>query len=156
MLMASLESRIKKEILGAKDMGYAILFPDARKFEDIFQSATPVRPGESFRSSIVHTWTVDELFWDGKVRKDTGRAELDSFCSVWCSPEQSYNHLSIVPKPEIIQMIGSQMLLCDQYRINFQINIRDEKKGTALVSAHYNMICGSRWFAIIDASTIPK
>lgn len=153
--MLEIEKQIRDEIRAAKKMKCPVLFPGITDFNKLFASAVVVRPGESIKSRDVHTWKVNELLPGGKVRKGTGRADLDSFCAVYCSTGD-YAHLHVVPHPEIIQAIGTNMMLSDQYRINFQINVRDPSAGTALVTAHYNMICGSRWFAIIDASTIPR
>lgn len=148
--MDNLEKRIRKEI---KNAHHPILLPTVRKFDEIFSESNPVQIGESIRPGCAHMWKVNELLPHGKVSEGTGIATLSSYCAVYCS-SKNYNNLYIKLNEDIINIISQNMLLMDGYTINFQINVRDDNK-TALISAHYNMICGSRWFAIIDASTIP-
>jgi hypothetical protein len=153
--MKSLESRIVDQIKDAKNSGKTVLLPEVRRFDEIFSDASL---NEDYKSGTIHSWKVDELLPYGKINKGTGVATVQSFCGVY-TLDRKYKHLRIVPNEKTIQLIEANMLLGDGYNINFQINVRDNKcawKGTALVSAHYNMICGSRWFAVIDASTIPR
>lgn len=131
--------------------GRPIHFPHFRHFSDLFESATVVEDLSGHRSTDVHVWKVGELLKGGKVRKGTGRASLSSFCSV--SGVGEHACLDVRPRQAVTDMIGEKMMLGDQYVINLEIIVREG--GTALVTAHYNLISGSRWLAIIHADTIP-
>lgn len=128
-----------------------ILFPEIKSFSEMFESATLIKSLDGYESTNVHTFQVDEILRSGRIRKGTGRAHISSFCVVTVPNPR---HLDVVPNEKIVEAIRAHMLLCDQYVINFHITVRDD--GTALVTAKYNMILGSRWFALIDANTIPN
>lgn len=135
----------------AEALGHSVLFPSYRAFSDLFESATVVTDFSSYKSSDVKTWKVDEFLRGGRVREGIGRAKLSSYCAVRGSKD--HVGLDVRPSQAVIDMIGEKMMLGDQYVINFEIIVR--KGGTALVTAHYNMISGSRWLAIVHADTIP-
>lgn len=147
-----------EEIIAAnvKDSSKQILMPKARKFDDLFVSATVVTDLSARAQTSIATskvWHVDELINRSPfVRKGTGRAGLCTFCSVR-GADGKHRYLDVTPKPEIFDLVEQHMMLGDGYYINFEIIAYDD--GTALVTAHYNVITGSRWFAFIDASTIP-
>ncbi len=126
-------------------------FDHFRHFSDLFESGTIVEDLSSYKSTDVHVWKVDELLKGGKVRKGTGQATLSSFCAVNGIGEHAC--LDVRPRQAVIDMIGEKMMLCDQYVINFEVVVRDN--GTALVTAHYNLISGSRWLALIHSDTVP-
>jgi hypothetical protein len=145
--------------LSIKHSHQKVLMPYVRKFSDIFERSEVItseqlshRVSSKTPSTFAREWHVDELLPRGKIRKGTGRAQLLTFCSVR-SASKSWN-LDVFPKPEVIELVEKNMMLVDDYRINFEIIIRES--GVALVCAHYNMISGSRWFGYVDGETVPK
>lgn len=137
--------------LAACDQHHPILFKTYRTFSTLFESSTPVEDYSRDAPTVVHTWKVDELLPSGKVRRGAGRAELSSFCTV--SDGGNRYSLNVVPRKAVIDMIGENMMLGDQYRIAFEVIVR--VGGSALVTAHYNLISGSRWLAIVHSDTVP-
>lgn len=129
-----------------------VLFPNYTKFSDLFDDYKVIEDLGQYKSRSVHTIVVDELLNYGKVRPSMGRASINSFCSVRGRTQSA--SLDVVPNADVIAAVCKNMFLGDQYVINFNITIRSDK--VALVSAHYNMITGSRWFAFITTDSIPK
>jgi hypothetical protein len=146
--------RVEADILrgvSSDDEHHPILFKHYRTFSDLFETATVVEDLWYYKSTDVHTWPLDEHLPGGRVRKGAGQATLNSFCSVRGAHNTVF--LDVRPRKAVVDMIGERMMLSDQYRINFGIVCREG--GSALVTAHYNLISGSRWLALIHADTIP-
>jgi hypothetical protein len=154
-----MEQQIVERIAHAKSMGKIILMPGARKFEDVFATAAVVTSEDLGRriqqpTRLSKEWAVDEFLPHGRIRKGTGLAGLCTFCSVRSTKgRRSGLYFDVTVRPEVLELIENHMMLGDGYRINFEIVAYDDN--TALVCAHYNMISGDRWFAYIDADTIP-
>lgn len=147
--MSEMEKKILEGLEVAKSYGQPVAFPEARVWRDVFESETIITSLQGYKSKHVKEWKCDELLRHGGVSKGTGRAYLMSFTSGY----SGNTWFDTVPTQKTIDYIGFKMLLCDQYRINILYTVRDN--GTALIYAQYNQISGSRWLAIIDASTIP-
>lgn len=147
--------------LSIKHSHQRVLMPEVTKFEDIFERSEIITSAQLSQlvsskapSKFSREWKVDELLPRGGTRKGTGRAQLMTFCSVRDVMRNKSWNLDVFPKPEVIELVEKHMMLGDDYRINFEIIIRDG--GVALVCAHYNCISGSRWFGYVDGNTIPK
>ncbi len=145
------ETAILDGVRSADCQGRPIIFQAYRTFSTLFESATLLDTLSGYKSTAVHTWKVDEQLNDGRVRSGTGDAVLDSFCSV--SGVKGHLWFDVRPRKAVIDAIGSRMMLCDRYRINFEVVVRNDD--TALVTAKYNLISGSRWLALIHSDTIP-
>lgn len=119
-----------------------MVFPNARRFQDLFSSWEPVdfTAKPRYMAGVAYSWYVAE----------GGTCRLSTYCGV---RGLSHSGLDVVPHPDTIAAVGANMLLARDYTINFQITIRDN--GVALVSAHHSEILSDTWFAFIDAATIP-
>lgn len=146
-----MEAKILEGQEVAKSFGQSIAFPEARVWRDVIVSETVVTDLRNYKSKHVKEWACDEFLRNGRIRKGTGRAYLESFMTGHHARRGSFD---IVPTQQTIDYIAFKMMLSDQYRINLLYTVRDN--GTALIYAQYNQISGSRWIAIIDASTIPR
>lgn len=128
----------------AKRMMKNVLFPTVSDFNDLFKRARVITgPFRDYKSQNVYTWKLIE----------GGECYLSSYCSV-SGTAHGYSPLDVIPHDSVIGAIGANMLLSKNYRINFEIVIR-EGGGGALVVARYDQILGDRWLAIIDEQTVP-
>jgi hypothetical protein len=135
-----LEMEIQMGLTRAAEMGKTVLFPEKRRFTELFSSGRVITNLAVYHSHEVFSWELDE----------GGEVHIISYCGV-DSPTVRIT-LDVQPREEIAEAIHSNMIMSRGYRISFEINARE---GTALVSAKYDRILGSRWLAFIDSSTIP-
>lgn len=92
---------------------------------------------------------LDELFEEIRPIEDVldhKRPVGFSYCGV--SPQ--HRSLDVKPRPELAEMLDGMML--DDLPFSYKIIIR--KSGTALITAEYTQILGSRWLAIVDAAQV--
>jgi hypothetical protein len=87
----------------------------------------------------------------------TGRERLETikigpYCH-GCGPGGEFFSLYVRPTDEVLDWIKANMLPLSRDTIGFEIVVRDEHE--ALIIAHNNLIIGSRWLALIDATTLP-
>lgn len=138
MLNEKIEQEIQGGLQSARELGKEVLFPLARRFDELFSSAVPasMEPG-SRRARVVHRF--------GEA------AQVLSHCSV--TEPENRRTLDVQPMPGVLIAIEKSMISSD-YRIDFEVVFRDN--GTALVLARYDRILGSRWIAIVDASTVKE
>jgi hypothetical protein len=126
-----------------------LIFPDAKSFADIFESAnrynhaTPL-DGRLEWLMIGNTGPI--------VGKHTAGNVITSYCCIQSTPHRGSMHVR--PKPEVIEFIRRHMIQVDYDHIFFNIVIRDD--GTALITVSYNQILGSYWLALVDIATVPQ
>lgn len=138
-----LDIELRMSVGAAEAMGKKILFPDRHLFNELFLDAIII-PDFSlgkYTSNKVHSWPLDS----------NGFAHLSSFCPVRANKGGS--PLDVTPKVEVIKAIENNMLLSNDYTINFSIIVRDN--GTSLLIAQYDKILGDRWLAILATRSIP-
>jgi hypothetical protein len=115
-------------------VGHTIAFKEATSFADIFETAVPYVKGSA-----------------NDQRRSIKGKTVSSYCTV--SGGEQYRSFSVKPQQRVMDYIGENMLDIAYDSIYFTVTIRDD--GSALLAAQYNQIIGSRWLAIVDASTIP-
>lgn len=104
-----------------------------------------------------------ELFNDYQFKHINTKAQYQDLgggchCSTHLSIMNTHTQphfLYVELKPEIFKPVIETMykIYNDNDHISLEAVVRDD--GTALIIVSYNQIIGSRWIAVIDASTIP-
>lgn len=118
-----------------------LAFPEIRSFHELFEAAEPwdknseKRMGLIPASSSSHGRRRETLYIGPYLTLGGGRS------------------MAVRPTQMVIDWIKNNMLTMDD-RLFFEIVDRGE--GDALVIVSHNKIIGSRWLAMIDASTIPE
>lgn len=105
----------------------SVAFPDIRTFAELFPVLTDERQAHKWEKSEVSNW-------------------------IQIKDRDGYRHAYAVLPQWLIDWVQANMLPVDYDSIYFTINARDDV--TALVTAQYNQIIGSRWLALIDANSI--
>lgn len=126
-------------------MSKPLVFPEAKSFDDIFESFEEYDPSPGVMSPIVASFPCEPVM---------GKAEPPLVVSSHCSVDggKSYRCLRVQPKSEVLGWIADNMLrIGDQ--LSFKVVKRDD--GTALIVVTHSCIIGSRWLALVDASTVP-
>ena len=125
--------------------GKPLTFPEAKRWEDLFEEAIPHDPRPGVFAPILVEWPCPDQH---------GRPEpplqLSSFCAVDGRP--GYQCLQVKPKQEVIDWISDNMLRISDH-LSFRVVIREG--GEALVVVSHSCIIGSRWLALIDADSVP-
>jgi hypothetical protein len=104
-----------------------VAFPDIRTFAELFPIMTTERQAHPWDSAEVSNWI--------QVRSPDGYAHGYAVLPQW-----------------LIDWIQENMLAVPHDSIYFQVIVRDDV--SALVTAQYNQIIGSRWLALIDANSV--
>lgn len=65
-----------------------------------------------------------------------------------------HRSLRVRPSKALVAWIRERMILVDRDLMYFGACVRDD--GTALLTVSYSQILGSRWLALVPASTVPK
>jgi hypothetical protein len=146
--MTNMNDKIKAALEAARTNPHQrLLWPEATSFGELFKEARRIDDLSKYKSTEAHVFDVGDPYREG-IR---GKAAISSFCSVRGRGDRwSYD---LKPTEKTVELVRENMLLMPDYRISFEINVY--KDGTALVSAQYDQICGSRWFTFIDRSTLP-
>lgn len=142
--MEAIEQEIRDQVEGAAQK---VLLPQVRRLDELFERIDVVTDLHGYTSGRAKEWSFEEKDIGGRTVK--AEAWLSTFCSVRGTP---FN-LDVQPTPETVKLVERTMMICGGYVINFGITVRAGGE-CALVEAHYNMISGSRWFAIVDADHI--
>ncbi len=130
-------------------LAHRILWPEAESFRDLFYDVREVENLGPYRSTDSHAFSLREVRGQ---RRRAGRAAVSSFCPVESGGRRT-RYLDLKPHGRTIELIEENMILLPGYKISFKVNVWSG--GLALVSADYDKILGSRWFALVDASTVP-
>ncbi|QOX80912.1 methyltransferase (plasmid) [Trichlorobacter lovleyi] len=102
--------------------------------------------------------SFDQLFdgsgFDKKLVKPSGHPDISTFC--WVSYIQGYegprpSSFYATPNKSLVEWIAHEMMY--SCGIHFKIILYDD--GTALLTAEYDQILGSRWLALIKTETVP-
>lgn len=116
-----------------------VAFPDVKRFDQLFTGAGPWA-GPSKPAPRLMRFRG----WAGK-----GWSEVSGYVH-----DRDGNSLSVTGVSlELRNYLETTILHVPNDSIYFELIRRDD--GTALVTAQYNVIIGSRWLAVIDAATIP-
>lgn len=118
-----------------------LAFPRARRFGDLFSSASASKAGVS-----PTTWTFVDMF----SRK---RASIPIGPYMAISGPKRRDSLYVHAREQVVDWIKSNMLPSAYDSIYFEIVVRGPRE--ALVIAKNNQIIASRWLAMIDPKTIP-
>ncbi len=133
-------------------MRHEIAFPEIKTFSELFPEAQNHDVSGGKMCPALHEYETDEVEYTGKSRREfKGRCVLSSSCSV--RRPDAWQFLQVKPRDGMVEWIEKNMLLLDCDTISFEVVVRDD--GTALLLAHYSQIIGSRWLALVDASTLP-
>lgn len=126
-------------------------FKDARSFSDLFENP---RAHSSFNELGSAYWPmVNDDSGPVRHQRPTGNY-ISSFVSI--SGTRGHDALKADPRPEVLDYVRANMIQVDYDTIYFQIIVQNGDPETALVTAQYNQIIGSRWLAYIKTRTIPK
>jgi hypothetical protein len=117
-------------------LSHPLLFPDAKKFSDIFENHSfdtenkPLRRMWTHKSSHIPT------------------LKLGAWTSVDDGPAMLVN-----PHPSVAAAVDKALVVGDD---ETYWKLTRRSGGSTLVTVQYNHIIGSRWIALIRTSTIPK
>ena len=92
---------------------------------------------------------LDELFEEVRPIEDVLRHKRPAGFS-YCGVRNPPRSLDVKPRPELAEMLDEMML--DGLPFSYRITVRES--GTALITAEYTQIIGSRWLAIVDAAQV--
>ncbi len=144
-----MDDKIKAALEAARENPHQrLLWPEATSFRELFYDIRKVEDLSKYKSTDAHAFDVPDPYRKGR----RGRVTISSFIS--CKGWGDRRHYDAKPHGRTIELVQENMLLVPGYRISFEVNAY--KDGTALVSAQYDQICGSRWFTFVDSSTLPR
>lgn len=123
-------------------------FKDAKSFFDVFESAVPYDHKQPLKDRLEWTMVGD---YKELANHHTSGNVITNYCMV---SGKEYRSFHVRPKQEVIEYVRNNMIPVYYDHIYFQVVVRNDN--TALITASYNQIIGSRWLALVDADTVPK
>ena len=121
-----------------------LAFPEAKSLSDLFESTEVRKPSESSEKIKI---------WKGEDPHDPqAETYLTSYCQVRRA-NGGFDFLHVKPRERVVEYIDNNLIKVAYDSIHFEIVVYDD--GTALVLVKYSQIIGSRWLAMVDASTVP-
>jgi hypothetical protein len=131
--------------------GREIHFPDITTFDELFPCVGERNKQEL--ENVLRRFEFESGSFLGNGKRKMVHQVVGSGLSI-SGNKEPYRYTHIVEiNPALLDCIEEYMIRVDYDSISFQINVWDD--GRALVCAHYSQILGSRYLAVIDASTIP-
>lgn len=115
-----------------------LAFPDALRFDELFESATPY-DGQS--RTVTHR------------RSGRDRATVTSYCTGRGAKGEHFA-LNVQPRRKVLDFINAEMLVVANDSIHFQVV--DHDGGFSLVIVSYGQMIGSRWLAYVETASIPR
>lgn len=104
--------------------------PDAKKLSDLFPHIEPYDAGKK-----AGRWDTD------------GNRGL-----IFCNVSGGGKSFLVQPSAEVVKVVTNALKIVFDENIYFTIVIRDN--GTALITAQYNLIIGSRWLVVLPLTEI--
>lgn len=132
--------------------GRDIHFPDITTFDELFPKVG--ERNKQDRGKRLKTFHFESGSFLGNGKREMVHQVVSTGIS-FSGNDEPYRYTHIIEiNPAILECIEERMIRVDYDSISFQVTTWDD--GRAIVSAHYSQIIGSRYLAIIDASTIPE
>jgi len=121
-----------------------LLFPQAKKFSDIFEDYAYV---PMVGSSIPKF--SERKAWTSEIRSSSGVMKIGPWTKI-----DTDEHLFVKPKANVLKRIKDSLIVIDDDETYY--SIINHANGKSLICIYYNRILGDRWIALISTKSIPK